>query len=410
MKILFFTENNHSGGLDSFLVYLINHWPDSDDQFTVVCNASHPGLTVLRSRLKRPCRIVAHAIPMHWEWMNKFASIPVLGRLAKLVSLISRYPFFLFYIVAIRRLLLTEAPDRVMIVNGGYPAGDSNRAAAIAWGMVRGARPKSVHNFHNFATPPRIWERLPEAIIDRAVAANTLAFVSVSEVCATSLENRPAAANAPVTHIHNGIPDPDPSPIDSCQVKRSLDLPGDAPLCLMLGTYEPRKGHDFLMRAFGQVLLTHPQAKLVVCGYGSDSYRQGVRQLVESLGISHSVRLFGFRDDVADLIKAADVVLVPSQAFESFGFMIVEAMSLMTPVVATRVGGIPEVLGNDEGGFLVDQNDVKAFAEQTSLLLGNAEIRKKMGAEGHHRFIQNFTARRMAGEYKLLIKQPAQSI
>lgn len=406
MKILFFTENNHSGGLDSILVSLINHWPHVDDELVLICNRSHPGLGVVGKRARRPVEIIAHEIPLLWQWKARVDATHLPGVIKKGLSVLMRYPFFWYWRRAAKKLFVQQGADRLMIVNGGYPAGDSCRAAAIAWADAAKDKPACIFNFHNLAVPARWWERRAEDLIDRLVARSSKAFVAVSSACADSMGARPAiASSGKVGYIYNGIAQPDAvSPGAAADVRREFGFTGETPMCLMLGTYEPRKGHAFLLEAFARVLEKQPSARLVICGYGYEDDILRVESLVRKRGLEYRVRLEGFRDDVAALIEAADVLLVSSQEFESFGLTIVEAMARSTPVVATDVGGIPEVVGRNEGGYCLAADDVKGYAERIVSLLGDAGLRKRTGDTGCLRYRKLFTAKRMAREYADIIR------
>jgi glycosyltransferase involved in cell wall biosynthesis len=172
----------------------------------------------------------------------------------------------------------------------------------------------------------------------------------------------------------------------------------------MLGTYEARKGHDFLLKAFKRVVDALPCAHLVICGYGTPNEVERVRVARDCLGLRANVHLLGFREDVPWLLKQTDVLAVPSQEYESFGLMIVEAMAFKVPVVATRVGGIPEVLRDGEGGYCVDSSDVEGFAKYLILFMQDERLREEQGTIGFSRYQTLFTARRMAQEYASLIR------
>jgi glycosyltransferase involved in cell wall biosynthesis len=175
----------------------------------------------------------------------------------------------------------------------------------------------------------------------------------------------------------------------------------------MLGTYEPRKGHAFALDALRRVLAAVPSAHLVICGYGRGDEVSAVRRLVDAAGLSDNVRLEPFRDDVGALLRAVDVLWVASQAFESFGLTVVEAWAEKVPVVATRVGGLPEVMGDGEGGFCVDPDDDAGFAECVVRLLDDPALRKTLGEGGYQRYRRDFTAERMAQEYARLLRDDA---
>lgn len=404
MKVLFFTENSYCGGLDTFLITLMDHWPDGDDELVLICNRGHPGLAVITERIHRKIRIIVHTLPMAADWLAQIGRLPGGGKLAKLASPFVRYLVLAIQLIGVRQLLKAERPDRVMVVNGGYPAGDSCRAASIAWDWVRGDRPRAVHNIHNLAYPSRWWDRAMEHWIDRRVGRATSAFVAVSQVCAVSLTlHRPAAAVAPVIRVYNGIAATPWS--GGARLRDELGLDDHVSLVLMLGTYEPRKGHDFLLAAWELVVAALPAAQLVICGHGSPEQVAHVESMVRERGLAANVHLFGFRGPVDALIAGCDVLLVASKAFESFGLTLVEAMAQKVPVVATTVGGVPEVVGDNEAGYLVAHGDTVTYAERIVALLRDPDLRQRFGQQGYTRYLRLFTAERMAADYARLVKQ-----
>jgi glycosyltransferase involved in cell wall biosynthesis len=172
----------------------------------------------------------------------------------------------------------------------------------------------------------------------------------------------------------------------------------------MLGTYEARKGHEFLLDAFLKVVDSVPAARLLICGFGYSAEVKRVRQAVHARGLDHQVVLEGFREDVPDLIAASSIMLVPSQFCEPFGLTITEAMSHGVPVIASRVGGVPEVLQDDQGGYLVAPDDVNGMADKIVKLLSNEELRREQGKRGKARFNESFRAERMAASYAALLR------
>lgn len=404
MRIALVTENTYCGGLDSFIVTLVEAWPHPEDELVLVCNHDHPGLEVIGRRVTRKLAILGHRLPLASRWLARLPAGPV----AKALSPLARYGAFAAQLLGMRRLLGKLRPDRVMVINGGYPAGDSCRAASIAWDQIRGTRPKAVHNVHNLAYPARWWEAPLERLIDARVGQASAAFIAVSEACAASLPaNRPdaVAAGTPVGHVHNGIlPPPEPA----AALRAELGIAADAPLALMLGTYEARKGHELLLRAFAKVVAGLPEARLVICGFGYPHDVARVEALVAAHGLEGRVHLLGFRDDVPALLRAADVLVVASQSFESFGLTLVEAMAQRVPVLATRVGGVPEVVGGEDepdcAGFLVAHDDCDAYADKLERLLADEGLRRRFGEQGHARYSRRFTAARMAGEYAALVR------
>ncbi len=408
MNILIVTENAYCGGLDSFILALINHWPEQEDEITLACNASHPGVAVISRQLKRPCKVIAHDYPLPWS-MQEMRQIRWLRILRYPFRLLGRQLLFAKYLRLFRELFDQTKAQRLLVVNGGYPAGLTCRAATVAWGMA-GNRPLSVHNFHNFSQPARWFERPFENAIDRLVHRYSKALVSVSAICARSLANRPAFRDSPrVKHIYNGI-EFRPARSPAGQVKAGLGMAASALLCLMMGTYEARKGHEFLLDAFVTVAAQLPSARLLICGFGYPDEVECVRQAVQARGLEQQVVLEGFREDVPNLLAASAVMLVPSQSSESFGLTIIEAMSHAVPVIATRVGGMPEVLQDGCGGYLVEPDDVDGLADRLLRLLGDEALRQNQGRLGQARFNENFRAERMAASYANLLRSPEQPV
>ena len=404
MKITLYTENYNRGGIDTFIATLINHWPEPEDEFTLLSNEDNPGLAVIRDRLEKPCRVVTHRIATYAGWAARTRGHRVLDTLRIFSSPLSRYLFLAYAVRALRPLLCHGAADRLMVVNGGYPGGDTCRAAGIAWGLYSG-KPGSIHNFHNLATAPPGAARLQENAVDALLARHTRKFVTVSQAAADSLAQRQEIFRHrdKICFIHNGLDFASQAAVSS-EIRQELLLAPGAPLCLMLGTYEPRKGHRFLLRVFRQVLDRVPGARFVICGHGSEEEIAEVAKVVAELGLEGSVQLIGFRGDALQILRQADLLLVGSQEFESFGLTCVEAMANRVPVLATRVGGLPEVVQDGDGGFSFARDDVDGYASKGVELLLDEKLRAEQGGKGYERYQRLFTAKRMTEAYAKLIK------
>lgn len=406
VRVFFLTENTHCGGLDTFITSLVNNWPHPDDELTIICNQSHPGCAVIERNLLRACRVIRHSVRLYPE-MALNTKAPVLRSGRRLLSPILKYAFFTYYVLAFGRMLRHSGADRLMVINGGHPGGDSCRAAIIAWALFKKNKPFAVYNFHNLAVKPRWFERWQETLIDRLLGKFSKKLIAVSQACARSMENRPAFDRSNcLIYIYNGISAaPVKQPLSSCGIRMELGIPESSPVCLMLATYEPRKGHEFLLRAFEIVLTETPNTHLVICGFGYPDEIAHVQSLVERLDLFERVHLCEFRNDTATLLKQANVLLVPSQEFESFGLTSVEAMAQSVPVVATRVGGIPEVVENYDGGVCVAPNDIEGFARNIIRFLQDGEYAKTQGRKGHQRYLRLFTVDRMAKQYAEIVRQ-----
>lgn len=402
MKINIFIENNQNGGLDTFCYTLINHWPNSNDSFRVICNDDHPGKLNLKNAIKPHCEFYFHRIPLSWTITKKilFFFPPAIRK--------AFHPFLRIFLLPLQSVLIRNifrkiGGDELIVVNGGFPGGESCRLANIVWHSI--GRKPSIHNFHNYSIKPRFGFRWYENWLDRKLLKSTKLFISVSKSCSDSLRIRDtfkAITNS--KYIYNGIWD-DSLKQSSLNLRKELHI-GENPLCIMLGTYEPRKGHSFIFKAFEKVSYEIPNAHLVVCGGGSKHEINKVTFIKNDLNNSNNVHLMNFIQNGAELINQADLLLIGSQEFESFGLTAVEAMIRKKAVVATNIGGLPEVIGlNDACGYIVNHEDIDGFAEKVIFLLKEDKLRIKMGKKGRERAIELFHADRMAKDYLLAIEE-----
>jgi L-malate glycosyltransferase len=147
----------------------------------------------------------------------------------------------------------------------------------------------------------------------------------------------------------------------------------------------PEKGIDVLLRAMKQVFASGSDVHLIVVGEGPK--RSEYEALACQLGIADRVIFTGSisQPTQAGVFDAADICCQMSQWEEAFGLVIAEAMAAGRPVVASRVGGVPELVANGETGFLVDRRDEKEAASRILELVQDRTLRTRMGAAGRER-------------------------
>ena len=171
----------------------------------------------------------------------------------------------------------------------------------------------------------------------------------------------------------------------------------------MLATYETRKGHAFLFQAFQAVVKDFPDVQLQIYGHGPLHKKKQVADEVIRFKLENNVTLGDFTPQTAELLAGASVLVVPSQAHESFGLTIIEAMAFGVPVVTTDVGGMPEVLGNSNAGYVCSKDDPLEFATAIKNILGNPILASELGRNGRLAFESRFTAGTMAINYRKLL-------
>ena len=173
-----------------------------------------------------------------------------------------------------------------------------------------------------------------------------------------------------------------------CTFRREFDVPSGAPLVGMVARLEPEKGHGVLLEAWPTVLAAAPDASLAIVGEGSAARK--LRARTRSLGIGDSVIFTGRREDVSALTADLTVSVLPSLR-EAQGISILEAMARRVPVVATAVGGIPEVISDGTDGLLVPPEDPAALAAAISALLMDPALRRRIGDAGYRTVVDRFS-------------------
>lgn len=223
-------------------------------------------------------------------------------------------------------------------------------------------------------------------------------FVAVSRDLQQAMIRCGAPAER-VRAIYNGTdmnpPAEDPTVIARA-VRAELDLPPDACIIGVFGRVDEFKGQHILAQALPTIVQERSNAYLVLVGQAEPAMQERLWDIARRGGVADRLRLLGVRDDVARLMAATDIVALTS-VIESFGMVIIEAMAMGKPVVATRAGGIPEIVVEGETGLLIDRKP-EAAATALKRLCGDYQARIAMGRAGRERAASLFTADRMAAE------------
>jgi glycosyltransferase involved in cell wall biosynthesis len=173
---------------------------------------------------------------------------------------------------------------------------------------------------------------------------------------------------------------------------------------LFAGRLIAHKGADTLIRAFEQV----PEpARLVVSGSGPELPR--LRRLAERLGLSERIEFKGDRPAARELYPSARLVVVPSLWPEPFGLVGPEAMAHGLPVIASRVGGIPEWLADGEVGFLFEPGDVQGLADRINRLLFDRPLARRLGQQARARAGSRFTVPGYVDRFLELLREARSS-
>ena len=206
--------------------------------------------------------------------------------------------------------------------------------------------------------------------------------------------------------IHNGV---DTDKFNPRRVKSPKNNPFDEQPqslhVLQVGNLEPRKGYEYTIKALAK--LNKENIPALVCCAGEGSERNNLEKLAEKMGVSENIRFLGIRKDVKQLLKAADVFIMPS-LYEGLSIAMLEAMSMELPIIASNVGGAAEVIEDGKSGFLIPPADADALAEKLIILANNEQLRHNIGKQARKRIVKNYSLRKQAlaleGLYRKIVK------
>ncbi|HXG05457.1 MAG TPA: TIGR03088 family PEP-CTERM/XrtA system glycosyltransferase, partial [Candidatus Binatia bacterium] len=207
-----------------------------------------------------------------------------------------------------------------------------------------------------------------------------------------------------VTTIHNGVDTHRFAEGDREGAREALGLPAGAPVVGTVGRLDPVKDHARLVAAFRAVVAERPDALLLIVGDGP--LRDDLQQAVAAAGLERSVRLLGERDDIPRVLAALDVFTLPSLA-EGISNTILEAMATGLPVVATNVGGNPELVEDGVTGRLVEPRRTEALAAALLGYVNDPVLARLHGKAGRQRCVTEFSLDRMAARYLALYRRLA---
>lgn len=220
--------------------------------------------------------------------------------------------------------------------------------------------------------------------------------VAVSDEVAASIGEHVGAAGAdvPVEVVRNGVPVDRlrHDPAAAAAVRRRLGIPAAAPLVGQVAVFRRQKRLDLWLAAARRIHRQVPAAHFLLVGDGPLGGE--VAAWAAAGGIAPAVHLVGLQPDVVPYLSALDVLMISSD-FEGLPLVLLEAMALERPVVATAVGGVREAVADGETGLLVPPGDPAALATATVRLLADAGRRRAMGAAGRRRVEAELSSRRM---------------
>jgi len=283
--------------------------------------------------------------------------------------------------LAVRRQLAELSPE-IVHTHLGY-------ADLLGGPAARSLGIPAVCTLHSHAWEGSSRERMKMSAMRLTRRATAARVIAVSESARAAYLAIGADRPERVVVVRNGIAGT-PEPDAGCALRAELGI-GEAELVVaMVSRLRPEKGHDVALAAVAELLTSIPELRMLVVGDGP--MRAAVQQMASALG--DRVLAVGYRADVMAVLAATDVLLHPSRE-DALPTTIIDAMAASTPVVATRVGGIPELIADGVSGVLVPAPPVAAeLAAALGALLRDPDRRRLLAAAGRERFEQEFTADR----------------
>lgn len=199
-----------------------------------------------------------------------------------------------------------------------------------------------------------------------------------------------------VTVIHNAIDLAQAAPARQSFLRQELGLPEDAVIVISAGRLSPEKNQAAMINAAKLIVTSNANVYFAIFGEGF--LRQELEAQIQAKGLTERFLLPGFRSDLQAVMHDIDIFMLPSFT-EGLPNVVLEAFAACKPVVATAVGGTPEVVEDGTSGFLVQPHEVAKMADHLLSLIRNPELRRTMGNKGHERAQQYFSFERQTEQY-----------
>jgi glycosyltransferase involved in cell wall biosynthesis len=283
-------------------------------------------------------------------------------------------------------------------------AGTVGRVAAILAGRAR--PPIVLHTFHGhvlrgYFGPVRSRFFL---LLERWLARHTTTLIAVSPQVRDDLVALGVAAPEKFTVVRLGIELDQRVGAEANgreETRRYLGIPPDRFAVGWVGRMTAVKRTDDVLDGFKRLRARGVEATLCLVGDGPD--RAGLERRAHELGIIKDTLFLGYQEDVGPLYAAFDALVLPS-GNEGTPVSVIEALAAGTPVVATRVGGVPDVVRDGEDGFLVEPGESEEFAERLAELARDPALRERLGAAGRARVLPRYAVERLVDDIDRLYR------
>lgn len=277
----------------------------------------------------------------------------------------------------------------------GFKAGMVGRMGAILAGCPK------VYTVHNFVLP--LSHRLKREMLfrmEKALAKRTEGIIAVSHALKLEMEKECGIPEGKINVIYNGISPPGGG--GGQDVRRHLGIGPDTVVIGSVARLIPSKGIQHLLDAIPLIKRFFKNVCFVIVGAGP--YEDMLKVKAKALGIEDDVIFTGYITPIWDYLDAMDIFVLPTLS-EGLGISVLEAMAFGKPVVASSVGGVPEIIEHGRNGYLVPPGDATALASAINYLIENPHQRSVFGQKGRERVLTCFSAERMVQDTALVLEK-----
>jgi len=177
----------------------------------------------------------------------------------------------------------------------------------------------------------------------------------------------------------------------------------------VVGRLTPIKGHKYFLQALSKVIRNFPRVKALIIGEGKEDYKEELKMLARRLSLDRYVEFLGARDNLPQLYSRLNVLVLPTVTQEAFGRVLIEAGASGVPVIATRVGGIVDIVQDGENGILVEPKDPSGLASAITKILQQPKLARRMARAARKQVEEKFTLEKMT-ERTIRVYQETQEL
>jgi glycosyltransferase involved in cell wall biosynthesis len=400
-KIVFYMEAYTRGGAERYFVDLIKGMNAKRYDVRVFCNQDAVFIGFLEEKL------LGTSIPITRQKIKSLNTSGIRTGLAKVKNKIGfigkyksiplallKYAYSLINMFNLYRIFKKSRIDILHINNGGYPGAESCRMAIFVAKIAR--IPVKIMTFHNiagnFSSP--IWA---EKAIDKLLYKCSDIIITSSNASKLSLKAKRNWRLDKVSNVYNGVELLSMNDtFDMAKKRKELGLSSDNLVIGMAAYFQPRKGHLYLLKAFARIKNSYPNLKCIILGEGEA--QSEIISLISEMGLNEKIIFAGWRKDFLEVLSVFDVLVMPSIDYESVPYVILDAMAMAKPIIATNAGGLPEAVIDGVTGIIVPIKDDEALAKAIVMLLDDPEKRQNLGIAGRKRIEHVFMLDKVIGE------------